>query len=41
MFIFVGVNTVYILFNKGTDYGSCKATNIYSLYAQSVAKEKF
>ena len=33
MFTFGGVNTVHIMFNK------CKATNIYSLYAQSAAKE--
>jgi hypothetical protein len=33
IFAFVGLNTVYIIFNK------CKANNICSLYAQSAAKE--
>jgi len=33
IFTFVGVNSVYIIFNK------CKVVNIYSLYAQSTAKE--
>ena len=33
-------NIVYIIFNKYTDSGSRKATNICSLYAQSVAKKR-